>query len=344
MQPDEKSRIKVFIFKILIVIVAISLFMMLAVGSIFMLFIGVVTLFEPAPEPEENLVYVIDLYGQVQEAPRMGMGQISPRYVREQLNRVKSNAHAEAVVFRVNSPGGTVGASQEIASMIDDFELPTVVSMADNVTSGGYYISAASDSIIAQPTSMTGSIGVISVVYNLEELYDKLGIEVEVVKSGEHKDMGFEGLDEDEKALLQRLSDEMYDNFVRDVAKYRNLDEEVVYEAATGEVMTGRKAKEKALVDELGGLDKAVEKAGELAGIEEPHKVRLTPEGLLDSILPFLLENPGQVLKEYVQREMGYQAYHGDEFSKAWEQQKYWQMYEKTREIPPVEFRYQHNF
>ncbi|ACB86271.1 signal peptide peptidase SppA [Natranaerobius thermophilus] len=325
MNEAEKSSLKLFVLKALIVVGGIAAFFIIALSSFFLLGGAFISLLDADPVEEDDLVYVIDLEGEISEAAGPGPGGlgISPRIVQESLDKAKAD-NAEAVVLRVNSPGGTVAASQEIASIIDDFELPTVVSMADSATSGGYYISAAADRIKAQDTSTTGSIGVISVMYNFQELYDNLGIEVEVIKTGEYKDMGFETMTEEERQIIQDLSDEMYEHFVAEVSDYRDMDKEDVYEVATGEIMTGTAAYEQGLVDGLGGIDRAVDKAGELAGIEDPNTRWLEPEGLFDQLF-FPMVQESDLLEL-------------DSLSEETEQ------IDKARNLPSVEFRYQSNF
>src|SRR5690606_15725083 len=139
----------------------------------------------------------------------------------------------------------------------------------------GYYISAAADAIVANPGTITGSIGVISAVTNLEGLYEKLGIEVEIIKTGEHKDMLQRALTDEERQLLQDLSDEAWRQFVEAVAEGRGLDVAHVEQRATGEVFTGSQALELGLVDRLGALDAAVQLAGELAGLDGPVPVEI---------------------------------------------------------------------
>ncbi|OWZ84060.1 signal peptide peptidase SppA [Natranaerobius trueperi] len=289
MNQAEKSNLKMFLFKFLIVLVGITALILLGMFTMVFGLTSIISFFDSSEVDQEDLVQVIELDGQITETGNFNV-DITPRLVRESLQQAKFN-NAEAVILRVNSPGGTVAASQEIASVIDDFELPTVVSMADSATSGGYYISAAADSVKAHETTTTGSIGVISVIYNLEELYDTIGVEVEVIKSGEHKDIGYESLDEEERNILQNLSDEMYEHFVSEVSNYRDLPKEDVYEIATGEIMSGTRAYELDLVDGLGGLDEAVDRASELADIEEPNVQWLDTEGIWSGFMVPMIED-----------------------------------------------------
>ncbi|GFP20904.1 protease IV [Candidatus Hakubella thermalkaliphila] len=224
--------------------------------------IGIITLTGPIEEEEGGLLAP---YG------------ITPELVRGLLERVEGDGRLKAVVLRINSPGGTVAASQEIGNMIKEFEKPVVVSMADTVASGGYYISAHADRIVAQPGTLTGSIGVIWTHANLDGLFEKLGIEVETITSGEHKDMFVDPLTPERRQIFQRLLDEAYDQFIQTVAEGRDLELSKVRKLATGELYIGTQALELGLVDQLGGLNEAIEAAAELAEIEVPLTMELAP-------------------------------------------------------------------
>jgi protease-4 len=183
-------------------------------------------------------------------------------------------------VLEVNSPGGGVTASDEMHQSILDFReqtgLPVVVSMGDVAASGGYYISTAADRIVANETTLTGSLGVIFALTDFSELADRYGVEQEVVKSGEFKDMGssFRDLTPEEREILQSIVDESYDEFVGVIVEGRGLPEERVREIADGRVYSGEQAKELGLVDSFGGLDEAAEVSRDLANIREATVVR----------------------------------------------------------------------
>ena len=193
----------------------------------------------------------------------------------------------KAVVLRINSPGGTVGASQELHAAVLKLRekgIPVVASMGDVAASGGVYIALAADKIVANPGTITGSIGVIIRTANAQELFHKVGVSAEVVKSGPFKDIlsPYRSLTPDERALLQGMIDDAYRQFVEAVAAGRGLAPEQVRPFADGRIFTGRQAKELGLVDELGGLQTAVELAGKVAGIEGmPRTVELSPEKTL---------------------------------------------------------------
>ncbi len=249
---------------------------------------GIYYQFRPEPEDVEGRVAQIRLNGPIQTAgsPFSDM-MISPARVREKLERAEEARGVEAVVITVESPGGAVAASQEINDMIADFELPVVIAMGDMAASGGYYISASADAIVAQPGTMTGSIGVIFTLFDPEELLDNIGVEREIIKSGEHKDMFSRALDDEEREKLQTMSDEAHRQFVEAVAEGRDLSEEEVRELATGELYLGTQAYELGMVDELGGRSQAVEVAGEIAGIEDPVSYDLPEPPIYRRLLGF---------------------------------------------------------
>lgn len=222
--------------------------------------------------PPGNRVAVAYLQGPIAEGrPSMSTtGTITPRLVARYLEKLEADSSVKAVVLRIDSPGGSVAASQAIAGMIEKFSKPVVVSMGDIAASGGYYISAPADRILAMPGTMTGSIGVIMSIMDLHGLYDKLGIKDQVIKSGRHKDMYQRTLTPEERELVQRLSDAAYEQFVTYVATHRGLTIERVRELATGELFLGSQAVELGLVDAVGDLDDAVAAAAELAGVESP--------------------------------------------------------------------------
>ncbi len=249
----------------------------------------------------KDKVAVISLSGPIQrEAGGMFFGGevITPEIVRQQLERARNDAGVRAVVLQIESPGGSVAACQEILDMLDKLERPVVVSMGDVVASGGYFISAKADRIVALPGTLTGSIGVIAQVPNIAGLYDKLGIKVQVFKAGKHKDMyaGLRELTAEEEALMQQMTEQLYEQFIDVVAAGRNMDKEKVRQLATGQLYTGEQAKALGLVDSLGGLDTAVAVAAELAGIKEPEVVYYKPS--VPSFLETLLELGGPALAD----------------------------------------------
>jgi protease-4 len=233
-----------------------------------------------------DAVAVVHLQGPIQEGlgGPLGGQTITPAFVRDQLETVEDDPSVKALVLRLDSPGGTVAASQEIAGMVRDFPTPVVVSMGDTAASGGYYVSSAADRIVAEPGTLTGSIGVIWAMVDPEQLLDRLGVRIEAVTAGKHKDMLLPGrLTPERRAILEEMTDGLYDQFVTAVAEGRGLGEDRVRDLATGQPYTGEQAHELGLVDVLGGLDEAVAEAEQLAGIEDAEVIEVRP-GFLEQL------------------------------------------------------------
>jgi len=243
--------------------------------------------------PGRGKVAVIPLSGSITSAGGSLLfgPTITPDSVREQLGKAEKDMTVKAVVLRIDSPGGTVAACQEILKEIEKVKKskPVVVSMGEMAASGGYYISAEADKVVALPGTLTGSIGVISQIPNVKELYQKLGIEMQTFTGGEHKDMyaGLRELTPEEEQIMQKLVDEYYGQFVDVVAQGRGLSQEKVRNLATGQLYSGVEAKELGLVDELGGLDTAIDLAAELAGVTAPEVeyYQQPSKSLLESLL-----------------------------------------------------------
>lgn len=192
----------------------------------------------------------------------------------------------KAVVIRLNSPGGTAAAAQEVSAEVERLRASgkkVVASMGDTAASGAYWIAAGTDRIVANPGTMTGSIGVIMERYDLQGLYGKIGVETETFKSGPYKDMGSSSRPStpEERAIFQSMIDDIYSQFVEYVAQGRHKDVAEVRALADGRVYTGRQAIELGLVDQLGDFHDAVLLAGSLAGISgEPAVVNLGPKNI----------------------------------------------------------------
>jgi len=190
----------------------------------------------------------------------------------EQLKRFRDEESVKAIVLRIDSPGGGVGPSQEIYREIRRTveKKKVIASMGSVAASGGYYIAAAADGIVANPGTITGSIGVIMGFTNYRELLDKIGLFPVVVKSGEFKDMGspVREMTAEERQILEGLISTIHGQFVRDIVDGRNMETDAVEALADGRIYTGEQSLELGLVDRLGNLVDAVEWAGTLGGIE----------------------------------------------------------------------------
>ncbi len=217
-----------------------------------------------------------------------------------ELKRFGENPSIKAIVLRIDSPGGGVVPSQEIYDAVrrvrNKSNKAVVASMGTVAASGGYYIAAATDRIIANPGTLTGSIGVIMELANVEGLLKKIGVEGVVVKSGRFKDIGspLRKMGDDERRLLQSVMDDVHRQFIEAVAEGRALEVSDVQALADGRIFTGRQAKDAKLVDELGDLEDAIQLAADLAGIEGEPKVveprrRFSIRELLESRLMALV-------------------------------------------------------
>ena len=191
--------------------------------------------------------------------------------VRE-LREHAENPSIKAVVLRVNSPGGVVAPTQEIFAAIQRARKagkPVVATLGAVAASGGYYVAAAADRIYANPGTLTGSIGVVMQLANIEGLLKKVGVEYVVVKAGSYKDVGnfARTMSPDERKMLQALLDDVYSQFVDAVAEGRGLERKEVLAFAEGRIYSGQQALALKMVDEMGGFEDAVEAAGKLANI-----------------------------------------------------------------------------
>lgn len=200
-----------------------------------------------------------------------GTQGIDPEWTAEALRKADRDDSIDAVLLRVNSPGGSPAASWEIYQAVKDMSKPVVVSVGDVAASGAYYFSSAADIIVAAPSSQVGSIGVILAAVDLEELLDKVGIEYTVLTRGEYKDLGHFSRDitPEEEDILNEQMDLIYRQFIRDVADARSgLTEAEVEALANGLSFPGEEALRKGLVDRTGSYRDALEAAAELSGLE----------------------------------------------------------------------------
>lgn len=209
------------------------------------------------------------------------------------LGEYRDDPAVRAVVLRINSPGGVVAPTQEIFNAVRrlrEAKKPVVASLGSVAASGGYYVAVAADRIYASPGTLTGSIGVVMQLANLEGLLKKVGVEYVVVKAGAYKDVGniARAMTPEERRILQALLDDVYDQFVTAVAEGRGLDPQVVRGFAEGRIYSGRQAQGLKMVDELGGLEEAIEAAAKMAGLPAKPRViyprrRFSLRGLLSN-------------------------------------------------------------
>jgi len=230
-------------------------------------------------------ILLLDLSGLLQEdTPSLSLTTPPPHVpllarVREELRRASDDDKVRALVVRINSPGGTITASDVLYKEIRDFKLkrkvPVVAAIMDVGASGGYYAALAADQILVHPTTITGSIGVIMVTLNAQGLLEKIGVAPLAIKSGPLKDAGspFRGLTDEERAVFQAVIDDMYGRFVRLVAESRKIPEARVRAFADGRIYTAEQARGLGLVDRVGYLDEAFEMAKQAAGLTEARVV-----------------------------------------------------------------------
>ncbi len=229
----------------------------------------------------------------------------------EKLIKFRKNEKVKAVVLRIESPGGGVGPAQEIHTEVKKLQLEkkVLVSMGSVAASGGYYIACAADKIIANPGTITGSIGVIVESLNVEDLFRKLGLRSTVIKSGRHKDIGspLRKMTPEEKRLLQGVLDSVHEQFIRAVAEGRKLPLEKVRSLADGRIFSGDQARTLGLVDDLGNLQDTIAMAAKMAGIKGepeviyPEKKRFSLVDLIlqETILKFL-DREGELFPQFL--------------------------------------------
>jgi protease-4 len=199
--------------------------------------------------------------------------------LREELKKAADDPKVRALVVRINSPGGTVTASDIMFRELDDFKrtsrIPIVASMMDVAASGGYYVALAADTIVAHPTTVTGSIGVIMISLNAEGLMQKVGLAAAAIKSGERKDMGspFRQLTPEERAIFQSVIDDLHRQFVAKLVERRRITAATAATLADGRIYTAEQALGHKLIDRIGYIPDALEAARHAAGLDEARVV-----------------------------------------------------------------------
>lgn len=247
-----------------------------------------------------NVIAVYYAYGEIDGGSSASTDEgINSEKVIKDLRKLKDDENVKAVVLRVNSPGGSAYGSEQIWYAINQLkkEKPIIVSMGDYAASGGYYIACNADTIVAEPTTLTGSIGIFGMMPNAKGLTEKLGVNFDVVKTNPYADFGnlTRPMNDGEKGLMQMYVNKGYELFLTRCSDGRGISMEELDKIAQGRVWTGSTAKELGLVDELGGLDKALEIAIAKAGVDA-YTVMNYPkkEGFLESLMN---TNPGNYIK-----------------------------------------------
>ena len=220
----------------------------------------------------KDKVAVLYLEGEINE--ESGEGIVDKKVIKT-LKKIRKDDDVKALVLRVNSPGGSADASEQIWHAIQNIKadsIPVVVSMGDYAASGGYYISCGADYIFAEPTTITGSIGIFGTIPNVKKLRDKIGLDIDGVSTNKHADleanMIYQGMNSEERAMMQSMVERGYDLFTGRCAAGRHVSQDYIKSIGEGRVWLGYKGKEIGIVDELGNIDDAIAKAVELAGLE----------------------------------------------------------------------------
>jgi len=229
-------------------------------------------------------VLLVDISGVIMETRHrslLGLGAVTtPGYVKEVLDKAAKDKRIKALVLKINSPGGTVSAADIIHHELQNYKketgVPVVTCLMGLATSGGYYLAQAGDAIVAHPSGITGSIGVIAMKLNIKGLMDKVGVDSDLVKSGQWKDFWspFRPATPEEKQMMQEVINNYYQSFVDVVAQGRKMNAREVRQVADGRIYTAIQAKDLGLVDSLGYLDDAIKIAQQRAGLEESKVVR----------------------------------------------------------------------
>ena len=267
-----------------------------------------------ARKPSEGKIAVIYVEGMIVG----GRGQTSllsesggTDYLIKQIHEARDDSSVKAVVLRINSPGGSVPATQEVGEELTKLRKSgkiLVASMGDVAASGGYWLAAVCDKIYANHGTITGSIGVYMPYSNWEELYKKIGVRQEKIKSGTHKDIlsTERPMTPQERAIIQSMVDEMYNQFVEVIAEGRKMDPAKVRQLADGRIYTGNQAQQAGLVDAIGNMYDAVDEAGRMAGIKgkpeikeygktSPWSMLFGPSDMLNIVLERLLLRNTQI-------------------------------------------------
>ena len=286
---------------------------------------------------DENEVAVIVADGTIFQGPA-DEGVVGSDTFAEEIRRARENKKVKAIVIRVNSPGGSFHASdimwREITLAAE--KKPVIASMSDYAASGGYYLAMGCDTIVAQPHTITGSIGIFSVLFDASGLMaNKLGITSEEIKTGEYGEMITisRPLTDAEKNVWQSKTEDIYENFTGNAAKGRNLTQDEIKKVASGRVWTGEQAKDRGLVDILGGYDDAIRIAAEKGGIADNYRVKLYPR--IKNFFEQLTESFGENAKtNAMKEEMG-------QYYMLYEQWQHVKSYQGVQARMPFEFKIQ---
>lgn len=266
-------------------------FIILTLGIIFLISLLISRTIENTDSIQPERVAIIPIYGPITvDSPSdfffEQSGSPSPIII-EALEKAEKDPTIKAIILEINSPGGTVVASREIGNKIKTIDKPVVSWIREVGASGAYWVASTSDYIIADPMSITGSIGVIGSYLEFSELFDKYGITYQRLVGGDLKDAGspYKDLTLQEREYLQTKINKIHESFIKEISENRKIDYDEAKQLATGEIYLGEEALEIGLIDELGSKDEAVNKVKELANIKDAELVSFKKE---PSILNFL--------------------------------------------------------
>ena len=256
----------------------VALIALVAGAGVLVLFVFTVWLILAVSDdglPGGAKVAVVEVEGVIGVAADRGLDTES---IIRTLGEYRDDPAVRAVVLRIDSPGGVVAPTQEIFTAVRrlrEAKKPVVASLGSVAASGGYYVAVSADRIFASPGTLTGSIGVVMQLANVEGLLKKVGVEYVVVKAGAYKDVGnfARAMTPEERRIIQSLLDDVYDQFISAVAEGRGLDPQAVRAFAEGRIYSGRQAHGLKMVDDLGGLEDAIEAAAKMAGLPPKPKV-----------------------------------------------------------------------
>ena len=253
----------------------------------------------------KDKILIVDISGVISEEEKRGFASLSSEpnmvaRIKEELKMASKDKHMKAIILRINSPGGTVTASDMIYHEIEQFknktDLKVIACIMDLGASGGYYVAVSADRIIAHPTTVTGSIGVIMLNLSVEGLLQKIGVKDTSIKTGEHKDMGspLKTMTEEERKIFQGVLDNMYERFLTVIAENRkDITQEKLRSLADGRIYTAQQALEYGLIDQIGYLDEAISVAKKETGLTKARVVIYHRPGTYKNNIYSQLSNSG---------------------------------------------------
>jgi protease IV len=262
--------------------------LIIGVGSLLILFVLIIGAIAILGSSFGGTIAVIPIQGEIGygSSDLLGGSVANPEIIKNQINEADNDGSVSAILLDINSPGGTPVASEEIMDEIKDCKKPVVAWISDTGASGAYLAATGADKIVASPSSMVGSIGVILDLTNISELYKKIGVTKTVIKGGKYKDIGadYRNMTPEEKTMLQNMVNEHYDHFISIVAENRNLNKSYVSSIAEGQIYTGSQAKTLKLIDEIGSKEEALDMAAKMGGIDGSYEIvtMTTPQSFED--------------------------------------------------------------